>query len=128
MFLFRFSLLSKTVPGYLYSVTFSTFTPSLKRSGMTVGDFLKSISISLVFFTFKSRELSLHQLLNLSTSANKQNLSWKDLPLQNCQSIFIGVVSVLVQSFVQTVKRIGDRTVPCGEPVEIERKDECTAW
>ena len=128
MFLLKFSLLSKTVPTYLFSVTLSTFTPSIKRSGMTVGAYLKSISISFVFFTFKSRELSLHQLLNLSTSANKQNLSWKDLPLQNCQSIFIGVVSVLVQSFVQTVKRIGDRTVPCGEPVEIEREDKSAAW
>ena len=29
---------------------------------MSVGGFLKSISISFVFFTFKSRELSLHQL------------------------------------------------------------------
>ena len=29
----------------------------------------------------------------------------------------IGVVSVPVQSFVWSVKRIGDRTVPCGEPV-----------
>ena len=31
-----------------------------------------------------------------------------------------GVVSVPVQSFVLIVKRIGDRTVPCGELVEIE--------
>ena len=27
----------------------------------------------------------------------------------------IGVVSVPVQSFVWSVKRIGDRTVPCGK-------------
>ena len=39
-----------------------------------------------------------------------------------------GVVLVPVQSFVQSVKRTGDRTVPCGEPVEIEREDESTAW
>jgi len=25
-------------------------------------------------------------------------------------------------------KRIGDRTVPCGQLVEIEREDESTAW
>ena len=37
MFLLKFSLLSKTVLRYLYSVTLSTFTPSVKRSGMTVG-------------------------------------------------------------------------------------------
>ena len=40
----------------------------------------------------------------------------------------IGVVSVPVQSFVQIVKRTGDRTVPCGEPVEIEREDKSTVW
>ena len=39
-----------------------------------------------------------------------------------------GVVSEPVQSFVQIVKRIGDRTVPCGEPVEIEREDKSVAW
>ena len=43
MFLLKFSLLSKTVPRYLYSVTLPTFTPSIKRSGMTVGAFLKSV-------------------------------------------------------------------------------------
>ena len=32
-----------------------------------------------------------------------------------------GVVSVPVQSFVLVVKRRGDRTVPCGELVEIEQ-------
>ena len=30
-----------------------------------------------------------------------------------------GVVSVPVQSFVYSVKGMGDRTVPCGEPVEV---------
>ena len=39
----------------------------------------------------------------------------------------IGVISVPVQSFVHSVKRIGDRTVPCGEPVEMEREDENAA-
>ena len=34
---------------YLYSVT-----PSIKRSGMTIGAFLKSVSISFVFYTFKA--------------------------------------------------------------------------
>ena len=34
------------------------------------------------------------------------------------------VVSVPVQSFVSSVKRIGDRTVPCGKPVEIKREDK----
>ena len=29
---------------------------------------------------------------------------------------------------VQRLKGIGDRTVPCGEPVEIEREDESTDW
>ena len=38
-----------------------------------------------------------------------------------------GVVSVPVQSFVWIVKRIGDRTVPCGEPVETEPEDESAA-
>ena len=33
-----------------------------------------------------------------------------------------GVVTVPVQSFVSSVKRIGDRTVPCGTPVEINRE------
>ena len=33
-FWLKFSLLSKTVPRYLYSVTLSTFTPSIKISGM----------------------------------------------------------------------------------------------
>ena len=40
----------------------------------------------------------------------------------------IGVVSIPVQSFVYGVKRTGDRTVACGQPVEIEREDESTAW
>ena len=39
----------------------------------------------------------------------------------------IGVVSVPVQSFAWSIKRIGNRTVPCGEPVEIEWEDESTA-
>ena len=39
----------------------------------------------------------------------------------------IGVVSVPVQSFAWSVKRIGNRTAPCGEPVEREREDESTA-
>ena len=41
MFLLNFSLFSKTVPRYLYSVTLSTFTPPVKRSKVTVGAFLK---------------------------------------------------------------------------------------
>ena len=41
VFLLKFSLLSKTVPRYLHSVTLSTFMPSIKRSGMTAGDFSK---------------------------------------------------------------------------------------
>ena len=39
----------------------------------------------------------------------------------------IGVVPMPVQSFVWSVNRIGDRTAPCGEPVQIEREDESTA-
>jgi len=35
-----------------------------------------------------------------------------------------GVVSMPVQSFVSSVKRIGDRTVPCVKPVEIKREDK----
>ena len=38
------------------------------------------------------------------------------------------VVSVPVQTFVYSVKRIEDGTVPCGEQVEIEREDEIAAW
>ena len=34
------------------------------------------------------------------------------------------VASVPVQSFIENVKRIGDRTVPCGMPVETEQEDE----
>ena len=34
------------------------------------------------------------------------------------------VVSVSVWAFVSSVKRIGDRTVPCGKPVEIKREDK----
>ena len=37
-------------------------------------------------------------------------------------------MSVPVQSFVKNVKRIGDGTVPCGQPVEIEPEDVGTAW
>ena len=41
MFLLKFSLLSKTVPRYLYSVTLSTFMSSIKTSGMAAGAFLQ---------------------------------------------------------------------------------------
>ena len=40
----------------------------------------------------------------------------------------IGVVSVSVQSFVKSVKRTEDRTVPCGEPAEMEQEDKNAAW
>ena len=40
----------------------------------------------------------------------------------------IGVVSVPVQSFVHSVKRIGDRTVPCGELVETVQEDKSAGW
>ena len=40
----------------------------------------------------------------------------------------IGIVAVSVQSFVKSVKRIEDRTVPCGEPVEMEQEDKSAAW
>ena len=35
-----------------------------------------------------------------------------------------GVVSVSVWPFVSSVKRIGDRTVPCGKPAEKKREDK----
>ena len=38
-----------------------------------------------------------------------------------------GVVSVPVQSFEYNVNRTGGRTVPCGEPVEIEWEEESAA-
>ena len=38
-----------------------------------------------------------------------------------------GVVLVTVQSFEYNVNRTGDRTVPCGEQVEIEREEESGA-
>ena len=38
-----------------------------------------------------------------------------------------GSVSVPVPSFVYNVNRIGDRIVPCGEPVEIEWEEESAA-
>ena len=99
--LLKFSLLSKIVPKYVYSVTLSIFTPSVKKSGMTVGAFLKSVSISFVFFTFNSRELSRHQLLNLSTSAKSTESELERSSIAEPSDYFmIGVVSVPVQSFV----------------------------
>ena len=63
MFMLKFSLLSKTVPEYLYSVTLSTFTTSVDRSG-TVGFFLKSINISFVYIKSRSSQRSLQHFLN----------------------------------------------------------------
>ena len=40
----------------------------------------------------------------------------------------IDVELVPVQSFVYSVKRIGDRTESCGQLVEIKWEDESTAW
>ena len=85
----------------MYSVTLSTFTPSGKRSGVTVGAFLKSINISFVFFTFKSRELSLHQLLNLSTSAKSTESELEKSSVAESSELFmIGVMSVPLQPSV----------------------------
>ena len=90
---------------------------SIERSGMTVGAFLKSISISFVFFTLKSRELSLHQLLNLSTTGKLTSSELERSSIAEFSKYFmICAVSVPVQSFVYGVKRIGDTTVPCGQP------------
>ena len=97
----KLSLLSKTVPRYLYPDSLSTFMPSLKRSVMTVGAFLKSVSICLVFFTFKSRELSMHQLLNLSASTKQTESELERSSIAESSEYFVsGVVSVPVQSFV----------------------------
>ena len=88
-------------------------------------DFLKSISISFVFFTFKPRELSLHQLLNLSTSTKSaESELYRSSIAESSEYFMFGVVSVSVWPFVYSVKRIGDRTVPCGKPVEIKREDK----
>ena len=50
---------------YLYSITLSYFTPSICKSGAARAFFLKS---TFVFMTLRSSQLSLHQVLSLSTS------------------------------------------------------------
>ena len=101
MFLLEFSLLSKTVPRYLYSMTLPTFTPSIKRSEITVRAFLKSINISFAFFYIQVDEFSLHKLLDLSTSTKSTESELEISSIAEPSDYFmIGVVSVPVQSFV----------------------------
>ena len=55
----KLSLLSKTVPSYLYTVTLSTFTPSLKICVMTVASFSK-ISQYLLGFLYIQVKGNIH--------------------------------------------------------------------
>ena len=75
---------------------------------------------------FRSSQLSLYKALNLSTSAKYTELERSSVTMSS-EYFIIGVVSVLGQLFVCSVKRMGDRTVPCGGPVEIQQEEENAA-
>ena len=65
----NFNLLSEIIPRYLYFSTLSTISPSIVIGETAGGCFLKSISNSFVFVTLRSKKLSLHHVVNLSSSA-----------------------------------------------------------
>ena len=89
--------LVKTVPRYLYSVTLSTFTPSVKIYRMTKLELFSNQS-AFPLFSLHSIPAPVAEPFNFSKI---NNLNWKDLLLRNHQRAFMtGVVSVPVQSFV----------------------------
>ena len=62
-----------------------------------------------------------HHAQNLSTSLKYViSLSDRSTIAESSDNLTRGVVSVPTQSLVYNVKRMGDSTVPCGEPVEVD--------
>ena len=127
----NFNLLSKIIPKNLYFSTLSTTSPSIVTDETAGGCFLKSISNSFFLVTFvllRSKKLSLHHAVNLSTSfICAIEFDKSTIAALSVYSIKI-VFSVPVQSFVYNVKRTGDKTHPCGIPVEMDRSPDNTPW
>ena len=86
-----------------------------------------SISNSFVFVTLRSKKLSLHYVVNISSSAIYCAMEFDKSTIAVSSEYSINIVSsVTVQSFVYNVKRTGDKTLPCGTPVEMDRSSDNT--
>ena len=86
--------------------------------------------LRLTFFfliKFRSNQLSLHQVLKVFSLAKYIDSKFEKSSIALSSECIAGVVSVPVQSFVYRMIKTGDTTVPCGEPVEIERAKETSA-
>ena len=100
---------------------------------MTVGAFLKSLNIpAFVFCDIQVKGIiTVPAPVTEPFNFSKINRIWVG-KISYCRIVWVFCDWCCVSACAViciSVKRIGDRTVPCGEPVrEIEREDESAAW